>query len=254
VIANWPAEPGEPSLNGALRMLAGWRSLMLANTYISREGARIWSGPFKGMEYIRQATEGALTPRLLGTYESELHPHLEAFAKDGLDCVIDIGCAEGYYAVGLARLLPSVTVHAHDINDRALEACAALAAKNGVAERVRTGGEFRPEDFQAFAGRRTLVIVDIEGAEAELLRPDVSPALAEMRLIVETHHDRHGQRTHERLIERFSPTHEVTRLDQQPKMFDPPAWFAELAHLDQIIATWEFRGGPTPWLVMRPRA
>jgi hypothetical protein len=252
-LSGWPAEPQEPNLNSLLRLLARWRSTMLANTYIAREGEQVWSGPFKGMAYVDHATEGALMPRLLGTYESELHPHLEAFAEERLDCVIDVGCAEGYYAVGLARLLPGATVHAHDISERARAACAALAVKNGVADRVRIGGEFRPEDFQAFAGRRTLVVVDIEGAEAELLRPDLSPALAEMRLIVETHHDRHGQRTHQRLIERFSPTHEVVRVDQRPKTFDPPAWFADLNHLDHVLATWEFRGGPTPWLVMRPR-
>ena len=45
------------------------------------------------------ATEGALIPRLLGTYECELHPHLAALSAEGLDCVIDVGCAEGYYAV-----------------------------------------------------------------------------------------------------------------------------------------------------------
>ena len=76
-----PAEPTTQELNEVLRLLGRWRSRMLANTYLAREGARIRGGPFAGMEYVSAATEGALIPRLLGTYESELHPYLEALAS-----------------------------------------------------------------------------------------------------------------------------------------------------------------------------
>lgn len=31
------------------------------------------------------------------------------------------------------------------------------------------------------------------------------------------------------------------------------AWFNNLAHLDQLLATWEWRSGPTPWLVMKTK-
>src|SRR5580765_3232142 len=129
-VADWPSEPGIGDLNELMRLLARWRAQMLANTFIARHGARILGGPFAGMEYVQFATEGSLIARLLGTYESELHPHLAALAAAGLDTVIDVGCAEGYYAVGLARAMPQVTVHAHDIDEKARAACAALAAKN----------------------------------------------------------------------------------------------------------------------------
>jgi protein-L-isoaspartate O-methyltransferase len=62
------------------------------------------------MAYVEDATEGALAPRLIGTYEDELHPHLaEALAADP-EVILDIGCAEGYYAAGLARLAPGAVV------------------------------------------------------------------------------------------------------------------------------------------------
>jgi methylase of polypeptide subunit release factors len=106
-----------------------WRSRAIANGYIRQYGAKIMQGPFAGMDYVTSATEGALTPRLIGTYESELHPYLRDFAAKDLDCVIDVGCAEGYYAVGLARMMPAVTVHAFDIQAHARSACAELAAR-----------------------------------------------------------------------------------------------------------------------------
>ena len=44
---------------------SGWRALVLANTFIKEQGAKIWSGPFAGMEYVTEATEGSLIARLL---------------------------------------------------------------------------------------------------------------------------------------------------------------------------------------------
>lgn len=243
----------ERFLAGCLRLLARWRSLLLANTIIRRHGTVVQAGPFAGMDYVTHATEGALTPRLLGIYEHELHPTLMALPGWDLEEVVDIGCAEGYYAVGLARLLPGATVRAFDINPNAREACRALAAKNGVAERVRIGGEFRGEDFARFAGRRTLVFIDAEGFEDEILRPDLYPALAGFSLIVETHPAfRPG--VIERLQERFGPTHEIVRLDPRLQAPDLPAWIGETGHHDMLLATWEWRATPTPWLVMRPKA
>lgn len=205
------------------------------------------------MAYVSEATEGALIPRLLGVYESELHPFLQAFAAERLDCVIDVGCAEGYYAVGLARMMPDVVVHAFDIDAQARAACADLAAQNGVADRVRIGGAFAPDGFQAFEGQKALVMVDAEGAELDILQPEASPALAGMKVIVETHDVfRRGARAE--LVRRFEATHDITVVTQQPKVFDMPGWLQELPHLDQLLAVWEWRLAPTPWLVMRPKA
>ena len=247
-----PDPPEMEDLNKVLRLLGIWRARVLANTFIAHHGARILGGPFAGMEYVSEATEGSLIARLLGAYESELHPHLRALAEAGLDCVVDVGCAEGYYAVGLARMMPQVTVHAFDIDDKARAACADLANRNGVADRVVVGGEFAPDGFQAFAGRRVLVMVDAEGAEVDILQPQMSPALAGMNVIVETH-DLYRRGALATMIERFSPTHDIVRVDQQPKTFDMPPWLQGLPHLDQLLAVWEWRARPTPWLVMTPK-
>jgi hypothetical protein len=253
IVASWTT-PDQYALNELLRLLGRWRSQMVANTYIAKEGgARIWGGPFAGMAYVKQATEGALVPRLLGTYESELHPHLAAFAAEGLDCVIDVGCAEGYYAVGLARMMPDVTVHAYDIDPNARAACAALAALNEVADRVVIGNEFRADGFEDFAGQRVLVMIDTEGAEVNILRPDLSPSLAGMSLIVETHDGiRPGALATVR--ERFEPTHDIIVVKTGPKVLTGPPWLLDFPHLDQLMAVWEWRRQPTPWLVMRPKA
>lgn len=249
------AESGEISdrelLGRLLVTTSVWRSKLWANT-IAAGGTRVRTGPFEGMDYVVRSAEGALLPRLLGIYERELHPDLMAFAQADLEAIIDVGCAEGYYAVGLARLMPGVTVHAYDIDATARRRCGLLAEANGVRDRIVVGGEFTGADFAGFADRRTLVFCDAEGFEDDLLQPDLFPALAGMSVIVETHPmDRKG--VTQRLIDRFSPTHDVKRIDPAVHSADLPPEIAGASHMDMMVACWEWRAGPTPWLVMRPR-
>jgi len=239
------------SLWGMLRFIAKWRSQVLAGALLARNGSKVLGGPFAGMDYLSNPTEGALAPRLLGCYEGELHPYIAEFAAGGLEAVVDIGCAEGYYAVGLARLMPEVMVHAFDIDPAARAHCAELARRNGVAERVRIGELFQGERFADF-GPRTLAIVDIEGAEADLLDPDRYPGLHRLSLIVETHPGARPGVT-ELLISRFSPSHEVIRVDHALTPYAPPEWLARGPHIDLALAAWEWRAKATPWLVMRPK-
>ncbi len=234
----------------ALVRLARWRQQLIVNTYRAHHGPVVFSGPFAGMRY-HQATEGATAPRLIGCYEAELHPALRALPQAGYQRIIDIGCAEGYYAVGLARLLPGCTVQAHDISETAQAACRALAKDNGVE--VQVGGLFDPAQLQRPVQARTLVFCDTEGAEAELLDPERAPALREVDLIVEVH-ECFKPGLVKLMQQRFEATHEIQWLWQSPQaQRDLPPWVAGLSHLDQILCTWEWRAGPTPWAVMRQR-
>ena len=251
-LANREGMTDEQVMSSVLRLASMWRSKLLANSVKVRNGAVVQTGPFAGMIYETDATEGALLPRLLGAYESRLHPHIEALAREGLDQIVDIGCAEGYYAVGFARLLSEVIVHAFDTDPQAQRACLALAERNGVADRVKVSGGFAHADFEAFAGTRSLVFMDIEGGESDLLDPVRAPALRGLKIIVETH----GGPTDltDRIAARFTDTHDIIRIDQRPTDAVLPSWFRTLSHLDQLIAVWEWRVWLTPWLVMRPKA
>jgi hypothetical protein len=216
-------------------------------------GAIVQGGPFEGMQFVAQSAEGCHLPKLLGCYEAELHPHILAAAARDYQAVINIGAAEGYYAVGLARMMPRVRVYAYDTNEAAHPICRSLAERNGVAERVVVGSTFHGEDFAQFADRRTLVVCDIEGGETELLDPARYPALAAMDLIVELH-DSPGAQPSALIPERFAASHTVTLVRHSAHSAKLPRLFEPLGHLDQLLAVWEWRSAPTPWAVMQARA
>jgi hypothetical protein len=238
-------------LSMALRLLAKWRSQLIANTIIARDGTVVQSGPFKGMHYVEAQTEGGLAPRLLGTYESELHPHIEKLIERGLEFIVDIGCAEGYYAVGFALAAPRSVIHAFDISEKARNACRSLAARNGVEDRVRINGEFRGQDFAGYPSGETLIFIDAEGAEDDLIDPERYPALRGHHLIIETHPGARAGVT-ERLRERFAQSHNIETLLERAKPVPEGSWLNTMPTLDQYLATWEWRGQITPWLIMSP--
>jgi len=57
------------------------------------------------------------------------------------------------------------------------------------------------------------------------------------------------------IIRRFEATHDITLVQDngQRQLANAPMWFNNLAHLDQLLATWEWRSGPTPWLVKKTK-
>ena len=248
---NGAATLGDAELAAALRLLSKWRSQKIANIIVARQGSTVQAGPFAGLRLGATGTEGGHAPRLLGCYEQELHPHLERLVAQGFRRVVNIGCADGYYAVGLARRMPQAEIIARDTSPAAQAACAATAAANGVAARIAIGGEVGHAELATLAGPGSWLVVDIEGGEDALLDPIAVAELAGTTILAECHEGPRPGVT-DRLAARFAPTHRVTRIAAALGGATMPGWMEGLSHLDQLLATWEWRSAPTPWLVLEP--
>lgn len=241
-------------LNLQLRLLCKWRSQLIQNTLLKKSGTVVLDGPFKDLKFIDKSAEGCHVAKLLGCYEQPLHKYLIDAMESSYTTILNIGCAEGYYAVGFARCMSTTIVWAFDTDIAAQMSCKRLAEMNNVSHRIQVGGEFCLEDFSKYKDQQTLLICDIEGAEESLLDPDKAPALRDMDIIVESHECLRPGIT-ETLISRFGKSHHIVTISDNGSRIvrNAPNWFANLAHLDQLLATWEWRSGPTPWLVMQAK-
>ena len=242
-------------LYSSLRLLCKWRCVLIQNTLLKKSGTTVIQGPFSGLEFVRESAEGCHIPKLLGCYEQPLHPHIEALRSRGYEAILNIGCAEGYYAVGLARLNQNTLVYAFDIDHRARVSCKELALKNHVQDRVIVEEEFTKETFSNFSRLRTLVFCDIEGHERDILDATACTELRSMDVIVESHDCIHPGTTG-LLVDRFKETHDITIVKDNGSrnLTGLPSWFNELENLDQLLSVWEWRSGPTPWLVMTAKS
>jgi hypothetical protein len=150
---------------------------------------QVESGPFKGMKYPRlDSVWGNIYPKLLGCYEKELWDTIENIVINGYSEIIDIGCSDGFYAVGLAMRMPAAKVYAYDINDKALEFCREMAILNGVEDRVILKSQCSADALSAFRFTgKGLIICDCEGFEKELFNGQSAGNLACCDLLIETH-------------------------------------------------------------------
>jgi hypothetical protein len=219
----------------------------LVGQITAKAGWQVQTGPFTGMHYIEEARSSALLPKLLGTYEDELHPTLEAFLAAPYPIVIDIGCAEGYYAVGLARRMPAAIIHAFDLEPKSRSLCTKLAIRNGVVDRVLIHDRFTLDQFPEPPAERLLVICDVDGFEIELFKPESTIHWQRADLIVELH-DCLGLPCRKAVQDCLSGTHHIEVIPSRTKT--PPRLDSldALSDADRQLAVDELRP-PQEWLI-----
>jgi hypothetical protein len=216
----------------------------------------VMGGPFHGMVYARHSADKALLPRLLGTYECELHAAVEDLCTRRPDRIAIAGAAEGYYAVGLARRLPAATVFAYDGLRWARHLLGQMAARNHLADRVRIGGLVTPAELERVLqpAARPALVSDVEGYEITLVDPVAVPALRRATILLELHENFVPGVTAE-MYRRFQATHAIAKIDDRPRtLSDLPAGIS----LPASEALWamneaQFRGVRQSWLYLTPR-
>ena len=176
----------------------------------------IAQGPFRGMKYLSAAFCSELIPKLVGTYGRELNAAIETICLAGCDRIIDIGAAEGYYAVGLALRNPQARIIGFELNASARFYFRKLARLNKALDRIEIRGLCDLDSLTSAldGAQKPAIVCDCEGAEDLLLDPDRVEALRRSFVLVETHDglEVNGvplEGITERLRERFSPTHDV---------------------------------------------
>lgn len=173
----------------------------------------VLNGPFKGLKYNSlEAYYSALYPKLLGCYESELHQVIEDCCKNKYSEIIDVGCAEGYYAIGLSIRFREAKVFAYDTNKKARELCTIMAHINQVSERIVINSYLSPNDLEHFQfSQKGLIICDCEGYEKDLFNKNNIANLIQCDLIIEIH-DFVDITISNYLFNLFKNTHSIQRI------------------------------------------
>lgn len=223
-----------------VRQLAALGILEQGKRYIERHGTVVRHGPFTGLVYpLDAALSRHCFPKLLGTYEMELHQVIDRIAGRSYDCVIDIGSAEGYYAVGLARLL-RVPVLAFDPEPTEKSLCAFMARLNGVSDYVRLRDLFLPDQIPEFRSQRVLLVSDCEGFEQQLFTAHTVGYTAKWDLLIELHADAVN------ILPSLNWPHDVTLIESTPRDELTYPELEGIGRPDVLLS--EYRGERARWL------
>jgi hypothetical protein len=210
----------------------------LNKQFVDRYGTIVRSGPFRGTQLIEQGLWSNLAAKLLGAYESELSPALERFLENKYECAVDIGCADGYYAAGLACRLKGATVYAYDLDPACRKVCRLVGKLNHAGERLVVRGRCDHEELRNVLLSESLVVCDCEGYEQHLLDPAAVPALRTADLVVEFHLAEGGRSsTEQAVIQRFTATHDISILRPQARDAEtfPEIGFLPRGDRDRLI-------------------
>lgn len=219
--------------------------------FVAEHGTRVQGGGFAGLEYGDTALGHVsfLPAKLMGSYEPKVVSTLIELGADA-DLFVDIGSGEGYFCVGMARAHPHLRVIGFELTNSEREFSRRLAAANGVEIEVQAGAD--TTSFAAFPPGRGLVLVDVEGYEAQLLDPAKAPRLLDLTLVVELHEpDAPG--IEDLLRSRFERSHEIDVIEADR---DDPSAHREVAGWpaqDALLAVTDGRGYLGRWMVLVPR-
>jgi len=193
-------------------------------------GNTIGHGPFKGLKLVEDAHWGSadLGGMILGLYEQEILSQLT-----GLDrkrrTFIDLGAADGYYGLGVLVGELFEKSYCFEITEKGREVIARNTALNGLQDRVTVLGEAKPDFFREIAAadlEDALLLVDIEGAEFDIVTAETFQAFAKSTVIIEIHEWYPDiQQKIERLLQQAAPTHTALRFVTGARDLSP---FAEL--------------------------
>lgn len=220
-----------------------------------RLGYKVQRGPFEGMIL---PTHGAwsdhdIASKLVGSYEAELFHAILESANIPFASIFNIGASEGYYAIGMKRLVPDATVYTYDIDENSFHALDEIQSLNGVS--VIRLDTFKYAD--PFLGNLTdrnlpsLFIIDCEGCEAQIVDfPE--DVLEKSHFLIEVHElFVPGITTH--LIDFLSKTHDVTVISQKTRNIDHFPELQDFSDLKKAIILDEYRGDKMEWLHAKPR-
>lgn len=218
-------------------------------------------GPFRGMRLATESRWSAADrgSMLLGIYEQEILRVLERVSQ-GRRVLVDVGAADGYYAIGALRSSLFEYVVCFEIDPVGQRVIAQQADFNGVASRITILGE-ATENFlrearaaHDFDNNEVVVLMDIEGGEFDLLSDHIVEDLKDAVLIIELHDfEQIALSKAAELINRLEARFFVSVLTQQDRN---PNAFEELCGWsddDRWLLCSESRQKSMRWLVCEPK-
>ena len=229
------------------------RAIELSKYIRTITGGVVYSGPFIGLKILPDYLwgDGDISSKLLGLYEYQLHKYIEDVVLSKPDCILNIGCAEGYYGIGLQKRI-DVPSYLIDVDERYRDIVKKTAELNNVQDYYFSTNSSL-NNFRTILNlyKNPFILMDCEGTEIEFLNLDYFPELLNSTILVETHDFLNNSITNT-LLYRFSETHIIEEIHSIPKNMNLDI-ISSLSDLDKMVLWNEWRPCEMAWLYMKPK-
>lgn len=249
-----------------LKTSVGWedqiqqRRLLISRQMDERFGSQVRYGPFQRLK-LSKAIWWGTTDRagmLLGLYEQEVLSALASVPVRYRRSFIELGAADGYYAVGVLVNDLFERSYCFEISARGQKAIAANAALNGVSSRVQIHG-IAEADFHTVlpesAIDNSVLLIDIEGKEFDILTSKTLERFANSVIIVELHDHffADAQQRLGRLRDLCASLFRIDELTTTGRDLSPFPELKQFSDTDRWLICSEGRRAMPHWYVLTPR-
>lgn len=216
---------------------------------------RVFQGPFKDLKLTNKNVFGSEIPKLLGCYEKEINTALISALAHNPKVICNIGAAEGYYALGCAKYQSVKKALVFEALELGQELIRANLQANAIDAEVEINGLCDEQMLWETLNNSDidLMLIDIEGAELDILSSRNVKLLRNTELVIESH-DFCRPECISSLKRLFRDTHDLTVIDSKPRIAeDFPPVVSLPRHLKLELMN-ENRPGVMQWLVCSPPA
>jgi len=234
------------------------RRLLLSQKLFKEFDGYVRYGPLKNYKLPKKAiwSQRDAGAKLLGLYEKDLMPFILNAAKTKSH-LIDLGAADGYYAVGLLQAALFKGAIAFEISSKSRTVLSQSAIENNVSEILQIQGVASLEALSKIPEKTisdSLILIDIEGGEFEILDDSFFSLTREAVIIVEIHEwmVSEGTKRLENILSIARNTHSSTIINTGTRDLSTMRELKNYSDNDRWLIASEGRARAMQWICFEP--
>ena len=215
-------------------------------------------GPFKGMKMSDKLWWGKfdVANKIFGQYESHVVKKIIELSKQN-SLFIDIGAADGYFVIGMVHAKYFNSAICFEVSENGRDVIKENAGLNNMADKIQINGIAGQHEIERVMQDQVsaVILIDIEGAEFDLLTYEMLHTMKNSSIIIELHDRfiRDLNNSREKLFSRASQFFNITYLDRANPEINT---FPELFHLSdahRFLLFSEGRPNTMDWVCFTPK-
>jgi len=179
----------------------------------------VQEGPFKGMIISEDQFWGLgdKASKILGLYEKEIQNLLNHIQeKNNFPTFIDIGGADGFFAVGSVKNNLFKNCEVFEISKRGRQSIEESAIKNNVADLISIKSEANEKTLSSIENiNNSVILCDIEGSEYDLFSENLIKNMHPSNVIIEIH--KNPDISLNEFEDKFKNLFSINKITQEPR-------------------------------------
>ena len=219
-------------------------------------------GAFRGMQLSRLSgwNRTDIPSMLLGMYEQEVVEYLAKLPARSRETFVNIGAGEGYFAIGMLHAKLTSRTICFEMSDRGREAIKDAQSLNRIGGNLTLFGTADEkfldviEGVDSFGYHSSVFLIDVEGAEVQLLTDTRLQRMTLATIVIETHATMVSEQDQSKFEELCSKYHCVSEIRTEERN---PSQFSELefwSDNDRWAICSEGRPQRGRWLILSPKS